>query len=261
MNFHEHDDTSIQQHDIEAQEQALAALLERVMHVPLAPLRRTVDELRERLDAVEHANMKTLRSTELVLADEIKAGTRKISGRLGDINNVVLALQDELYELAGALKHHDTRSSERGERAYVALARSHDLLAALDVRSGNSVEATALRLERLGSEVAALREQEQAGTGRLERQQTELGKCIDAVLPALDPRFAGLSATIDASAHELAQRSATLGEAQQVAMIRSVKEQLALQIAPLQARSNWLFVLCCLSLATTVGLFALLLMR
>jgi hypothetical protein len=40
-----------------------------------------------------------------------------------------------------------------------------------------------------------------------------------------------------------------------------VQEQLTLQLAPLRARGNWLFVLCGLSLASSAGLFALLLMR
>lgn len=261
MNFHDHDDTDILQHDIQAQEKALAALLERVMDAPLAPLRSTLHELRERIDAIEQANTKSLRSTEVVLADEIKTGTRKLSGRLGDINNFVLALQDELEELAAALKCHDAGSSERGERAAAALARSEDLLAALDARFRDSALATVQSLERLGSELASLREQEQVGTGRLELQQAKLDQRIDSVVPALDSLLAGLAATIETSARGLAQHSTTLGDAMQASVIRSVQEQLALQLAQLRARGNWSFALCCLSLMSSVGLFALLLMR
>lgn len=256
-----HDDTDILQHDIQAQEQALAALLERVMHAPLAPLRSTLDVLRERIDAIEQTNTKAVRTTELVLADEIRAGTRKISGRIGDINNIVRPLQSELEELAAALKRHDEDSSERGERAAAALACGHDLLVAVDVRSSDSALTITRSIERLGNELEILREQNQADTGRIEHQQAELGLRIDTVLPAIDQCFAVLAAAIEASARELAQRSATLGEEQQAAVIRSVQEESALQLALLRGRGNWLFVLCCLSLASSAGLFALLLMR
>jgi hypothetical protein len=181
MNLHEHADTDIMQHDILAQEQALTALLERVMNAPLAPLRSTLDELRERLNAVEQANAKALRSTEVLLADEIKDGSRKVSGRINDINNFVRTLQDDLDELAAALKRHDANSGERGERAAAALSRSQELVAALDVRSGDGAVTTARSLERLGSILTSLREQEQAGAGRPSSASASTPYCLPSI--------------------------------------------------------------------------------
>lgn len=225
MNFDHHNnghgDSDILEPDIRAQEEALALLLENVMNVPLAPLRSTLNDLHKRLDAVERANTNTLRSTEMVLADEIRAGARKVNGRLGDINNVILALQDELDTLSAAFKRHD------------ASCRDSFLVAAHSIES-------------LRSELVSLREQGQVGTSSLQRQQAELSQRIDALMSALDPRFAGLTATI---------------EAQEAVVIRSMHEQLALQLRPLFVQGKWLLMLCGLSLASSVGVIALMLMR
>jgi predicted nucleic acid-binding Zn-ribbon protein len=307
MKPHENDNIKQLQHEIDAQEQALGALLDRVMQAPLTPLRTSLQELGERLDAVEKANARNAQALEAVVTQEMKAETRRLGSKLGAVGDELSDLKDELGELAATLERRDGERGERDARLGNGLARMDAGLHAireqeqasagqlqgtlagierhvvsqqakldggfgkgeawlekLDARldaAGNVGLAAGHSLERLGSELASLREQEQAGTGRLERQQAELGQRINAIPPALDPRFAGLAAFIEASAQELAQRSAALGEAQQATVTRTVQEQLALQLAPHRARGNWLFVLCGLSLASSACVFALLLMR
>ena len=73
--------------------------------------------------------------------------------------------------------------------------------------------------------------------------------------------FESLAAVIDGSAKEVARQHQTMSEAQQALVTAIVQQQLALQLAPFQARTKWLAAVCVLSFASTLALLGMQLFR
>lgn len=173
---------------------------------------------------------------------------------LGNVGETLAAMREAQVTLA------DRASQELGglgER----LGRQQ---AQLDGKLGG----TAAVLERVDADLGALREHGQASTDKLgsgvnalaqqlERQQAGLCERIDAVRPALAPHIDSLAASVDKSARDIAARYESLSETQKALVAATVQEQLALQLAPFQARTTWLAAVCGLSFVSTLVLLGM----
>lgn len=334
-------DEELQRH-IDAQEQAMSQLLQRVMERPLAPLHKTIEDLRGQIAAVQQASIHAAQSVEAGLSEVLEGQSKRLNRHVDDVADGVDSLKEELAGLASTLEKRHGWQVEREQHIQGSLARAGDVLVQLDAKAdavNGALAATAAGLARfdgtLGAvreqqEVAAerfsqelgglggrleqqqahfdgsfgrttavleqldtraaatneslaaavhavakvdaalgaLREQEQTSASRLDgglhtleqqldRQQAGLCERIDAVKPALAPHIDALAATVDQSSRETAARYDALPESQKALVAATVQEQLALQLAPFQARTKWLVAVCALSLASTVALLGL----
>lgn len=197
----------------------------------------------------------TATARDLKQLDETLVGVREQQQTAAD------CLSQELDGLGGRMEDRHTRLDG-------SIGQATSLLAQLDVKSGStndSLAAAAAAVAKIDTELAALRAQEQAAAGdvnrelsglaqRLQRQQTELYERIEAVQQAMAPQFNTLAATIDQSSKEIARQYESLPEAQKVLVAATVQEQLALQLAPFQTQVKWLVAVCGLSFASTLAL-------
>ncbi|HJV74792.1 MAG TPA: hypothetical protein VJ654_11260 [Noviherbaspirillum sp.] len=346
MNCYESQTEEELQSNIEAQEQALIGLLNRVMQSPLTSLYTVLDDLRNQLDAVKDANSKDLRGIEAIVSCDLEAMKGSIKSGLSHVEDDIDELKENLAELAAALQGHQASQAERDQGLVSRLTKTSDHLAVLDAKTdstgtalvgiahevakldlalralreqeqagterlnrslfdlGQQLErqrtdvdarldetgtllaqldtkadaaiktasATAHRIDRIGAELGALREQEHADSGllnrglgglaqQLEHHQTHLAERIDGVQPALASRFEALAETIGESSKAVGHSYAALSAAQQELITTTVREQFALQLAPLQIRARWLVVVCGASLASMLGLLSILLLR
>jgi chromosome segregation ATPase len=223
------------------------------MHDSLARASEVLVELDAKADAANGA----LAATSADLA--------RVDGALGTVREqqqvAVERLSQELGGLGGRLEQQQAHFDG-------SLGRANSVLEQLDTRAASANESLAAAVHavaKVDAELGALREQEQTGTSRLnggldtlaqqlDRQQAGLCERIDAVMPALAPHINTLAATVDQSSRENAARYDALSESQKALVAATVQEQLALQLAPFQARTKWLVAVCALSLATTVAL-------
>ncbi len=334
-------DLELQRH-IDEQEQAMSQLLQRVMERPLAPLHKTIEDLRSQIAAVQQASVHAAQSVEAGLSEVLEGQNKRLNRHVNDVADGVDSLKEELAGLASTLEKRHDGQAERDQHMQDSLARAGDVLVQLDAKADaangalaataadlarvdgalvtvreqqqmavdrfsqelgglggrleqqqahfdGSLRRTSSVLEQLDTRTAAaneslaaavsavakvdaglgtLREQEQASTSRLNggldtlaqqlgRQQAGLCERIDAVMPALALHIDALAATVDQSSRETAARYHALSESQKALVAATVQEQLALQLAPFQAKTKWLIAVCALSLASTVALLGL----
>lgn len=209
-------------------------------------------------------------------ADDVLAATAanlaKVDATLGAVSEqqqvVAGRISQELGGLGGKIEQ---------QQAHVdaGLGKTSSALEQLDAKAAATIDglaAAAGAVAAANAALGALREQEQAGTGQLsgelngglralaqqlDRQQVGLGERIDGVQPALAPHFDTLATTIDNSSKQIADRCDTLTESQKALVTATVQEQLALQLAPFQARTTWLFAVCGLSFVSTLVLLGM----
>lgn len=334
-------DQELQRH-IDEQEVAMSQLLQRVMERPLAPLHKTIEDLRSQIAAVEQASIHAARSVEAGLSEVLEGQSKRLNRHVNDVADGVDSLKEELAGLTSTLEKRHSGQVERDlhiqdslagagsvlvqldakadavngalaataaglarvdgtlgavrEQQEVAaerfsqelgglggrleqqqahfdgsLARTSSILEQLDTRAAatnESLVAAVRAVAKVDAELGTLREQEQTSASRLngglatlaqqlDRQQTGLCERIDAVMPALAPHIDALATTVDQSSRETAARYDALSESQRALVTATVQEQLAIQLAPFQARTKWLVAVCALSLASTVALLGL----
>lgn len=263
------------QRDIEEQEQAMSALLQRVMAQPLVPLHKSFDKLSEQLAAVQQANTRAAQAVEAGLSEALEGQGKRFNRQLGEVTDGIDGLKEELGTLASTLDKQHSGQVERDEIVQGSLHRADGMLAQLDARAsaaGDSLAAAASAVAKMDADLGTMREQEHALAGQLNKefdgltrqlhgQQAQLCERIDTLQPGLAAQLASLAATVDGSAKEVARQYETLSETQKAVVSATVQEQLALQLAPVQAQAKWLFALCGLSFASTLALLGMQLFR
>lgn len=204
----------------------------------------------------------TAAARDLKQLDETIVGVREQQQTAAD------RLSRELDGLSGRMEDRHTRLDG-------SIGQATSLLAQLDVKAGStndSLAAAADAVVKIDTELAALRAQEQAAAGdvnrelselaqRLERQQAGLYERLEAVQQAMEPQFETLAATVDRSSREIARQYDSLPEAQKILVAATVQEQLALQLAPFQTQIKWLVAVCGLSFASTLALLGVQLLQ
>jgi len=217
-------------------------------------------DLLAQLDAKADAAGSALAATAVDLA--------RVDGTLGAVREqqqvVADRMSQEFIGLGGRLEQQQAHFDG-------SLGRTTEVLEQLDTRAAatsDSLGAAARAIAKVDTDLGTLREQEQANAGQLngglnalakqlDRQQTGLCERIDAVKPSLAPQFDTLAATIDKSSRDVANRYDALSETQKALVEATVQQQLALQLAPFQARSKWLIAVCGLSFASTLALLGM----
>jgi chromosome segregation ATPase len=334
-------DQELQRH-IDEQEQAMSQLLQRVMERPLAPLHKTIEDLRSQIAAVQQASAHAAQSVEAGLSEVIEGQSKRLNRHVNDVADGVDSLKEELAGLASTLEKRHGGQVEQDQRIEESLARAGNVLVQLDAKAdaansalaattadlarvdgalgtvreqqkvaaerlsqelgglggrleqqqahfdgslgrtssileqldtraaaaNESLAAAARAVAKVDADLGTLREQEQTSASRLhggldalaqqlDRHQAGLCERIDAVTPALAPHIDTLAASVDQSSRETAARYDALSGSQKALVAAAVQEQLALQLAPFQARTKWLVAVCALSLASTVALLGL----
>jgi chromosome segregation ATPase len=334
-------DQELQRH-IDEQEQAMSQLLQRVMERPLAPLHKTIEDLRSQIAAVQQASAHAAQSVEAGLSEVIEGQGKRLNRHVNDVADGVDSLKEELAGLASTLEKRHGGQVEQDQRIEESLARAGNVLVQLDAKAdaansalaattadlarvdgalgtvreqqkvvaerlsqelgglgerleqqqahfdgslgrtssileqldtraaaaNESLAAAARAVAKVDADLGTLREQEQTSASRLhggldalaqqlDRHQAGLCERIDAVTPALAPHIDTLAASVDQSSRETAARYDALSGSQKALVAATVQEQLALQLAPFQARTKWLVAVCALSLASTVALLGL----
>lgn len=147
---------------------------------------------------------------------------------LADVNDAVGAVRQKQEEaghrLSQELESMGSLMEQRHAHVDDGIARAAAALDQLETgvsAAGNSLGAALRGISKVDAELGALREQEQASAGQLNRDL-----------------------------HELTRQVA----GQQALVTATVEEQLALQLAPLQLRTKWLIAVCTLSCASTLAL-------
>lgn len=194
---------------------------------------------------------------------------------LGNVGEALAAVREAQGTLAERASQELGGLDERLERQQaqldVKLGGTAAVLERIDSRAaaaGDSLAASALAVAKIDADLGALREHGQASTDKLgsgvnalaqqlERQQAGLCERIDAVEPALAPHIDTLAASVDKSARDIAARYESLSETQKALVAATVQEQLALQLAPFQARTTWLAAVCGLSFVSTLVLLGM----
>jgi hypothetical protein len=302
------------QRNIAEQEQAMSALLVRVMERPFTPLHKSIEELRTQVAAVQQASVHAAQTTEAGLSELMESQGKRLSRHVNDVLEGVDGLKDALARLSTTLEKHHGEIDAKADAANGALVKVENAIGAVREQQHAAAERTRADLDGLverlalqqthfdaglgktaeelgkldhkvtstadGIAVAArivakvdadlgtLREQEQehavelnGGLGtlvqQLDRHHTGLAERIETVKPALVPHFDALGATVDKSSKEIVQRHDALAQTQQALLTATVQEQLALQLAPFQARTKWLAVMCALSFASTLALLGM----
>ncbi|NHZ42138.1 hypothetical protein [Massilia aquatica] len=269
-------------HKIDEQEQAMSALLTRVLERPLTPLHKAIEELRAQIAAVEQASVHAAQTAEAGLSELMEGQGKRLKSQVNDVLDDVEGLKGALAGLSAALetRHgellgHDERMHDRLARQQAhfddGLGKAAATLDTLDHKVASAADgiAVAARMAaKVDADLGLLRQQEQAHAGelnggldalvqQLNRHHAGLAQRIETVTPALVPLFDALGASVDKSSREIVQGHDTLAQAQQALLTSTVQQQLALQLAPFQARTTWLAVMCALSCASTLVLLGM----
>lgn len=235
MNFQDDEEQALQR-SIEQQEQAMSAVLGRLMQAPLAPISVALEEVQEQLYQQEKAGRMLNLTVSASVTEAVEESTRRLGRNLAAVKGTV----DDLREQAG------NQAATMDER-FVAQS-SHQT--------------------RVDAGIAVLRDASQAGTEQLardlagvRREQTQLGERIDALQAALLPRLDQLQAAVDGAARDSIHAYASLSDSQKTIVGAVVQQELALQLAPLKKMSGWLAAMCTVSLLSSLAVLGLFLLR
>lgn len=235
MNFQDNEEQALQR-SIEQQEQAMAAVLGRIIQAPLAPICEALEEVQEQLYQQEKAGKMLNMTISASVTEAVEESTLRLNRNLAGVKHTVDEMREQAASQATAL--------------------------------GNGFAAQADHQTRLDAGIAGLRDAGQAGTDRLlrdvtglGRQQAQLTERVDALQPALAPRLDRLQAAVDDSARDIADAYASFSDKQKAIVSAVVQQELALQLAPLQKRSGWLAAMCAASLLSSLAVLGLALLR
>lgn len=275
MKRHDNQQDEDLQRNIEEQERAMAALLQRVMASPLDPLHKSLDSLKEQLAAVQKANAKAAQAVEAGLSEALEGQGRRLNRHVGDLADGIDGLKEEFGALAATLDRRHTGQAERDALVQDSLQRADTMLAQLDAKAdagAGAIAETTHCLSKVDDALGAVHTRQQTAADRLsheldgmvlrlEQRHAQLSERIDTLQPGLAAQFEVLAATIDGSAREVARQYETLSDTQKAVVSAAVQAQLALQLAPVRAQAKWLFALCGLSFASTLALLGMQLFR
>ncbi len=214
MKRHENQKDQEQQRNIEEQEQAMSELLLRVMERPLVPLHKTLDELREKLAAIQQANTNVTQSVEAGLLDVLEKQGKRLNRSFDDVTEGIDGLKEELTDLASIIDKHNNGQAERDERIQGSLVRAGDKLTQLEANADTASAAfinTARDLAKIDDALGGIREQQQTVGDqignelghlgvRLERQHAQLDESIAKTTMGLERLHTKADTTTDSLA-------------------------------------------------------------
>ncbi|KQV46387.1 hypothetical protein [Massilia sp. Root335] len=220
-------DEELQRH-IDAQEQAMSQLLLRVMERPLAPLHKTIEDLRSHIAAVEQASIHAARSVEAGLGEVLEGQSKRLNRHVNDVADGVDSLKEELAGLASTLEKRHDEQVEREQHIQDSLARARDVLVQLDAKTdavNGALVATSADLARVDGALGTIREQQRVAVERFSRELGGLGERLEqqqshfdgslgrtsSVLEQLDTRAAAANESLAASVRGVAKLDAELG--------------------------------------------------
>ncbi|SDA75490.1 MULTISPECIES: hypothetical protein [unclassified Janthinobacterium] len=196
----------------------------------------------------------------------------RVEDGLGAVRAQQLAVANQLsQELGGVAVRLEQGQAHLDE----GLAKTATMLEKIDIKTRatcDNLAAAAQVVAKVDTDLGIIRDQEHAAadqlnrelnglTQKLDHQRTQLCERIDTLHPGLMPHFESLAAVIDGAAKEVARQHQAMSEAQQALVTAIVQQQLALQLAPFQARTKWLTAVCVLSFASTLALLGMQLFR
>lgn len=170
------------QSQIEAQEHALTALLERVMHSPLAPVRTTLDDLQNRLKTIEADNAKRIQGIGVMVSDELNGIKGSVKNGIGGVEADIADLRQALTEVAAALQLHQSSQAGRDQHLADRLNKAADLLAGLEAKvdkTGAELAGITREVTKLDDALGKLREHARDGTENLNHSLIELGRRLE----------------------------------------------------------------------------------
>jgi len=235
MNFQDNEEEALQR-SIEQQEQAMAAVLGRIMQAPLAPICEALEEVQEQLYQQEKAGKMLNLTVSASVTEAVDESTRRLGRNLAGVKDTV----DEMRE-------HAATYATTFEKRFEAQSNYH---------------------ARVDAGIAVLQDVSQAGTDQLlrnlaelERRQAQLAERVDALQPALAPHLDRLQAAVECSARDIAHAYASLPETQKVIVSAVVEQELARQLAPLSKLSRGLAAICAASLLSSLAVLGFALLR
>jgi len=235
MNFQDNEEQALQS-SIEQQEQAMAAVLGRIMQAPLAPICEALEEVQEQLYQQDKAGKMLNLTVSASVTEAVEESTRRLGRTLAGVKNTV----DEMRE------HATNQATVLSER--FASQSDHQT--------------------RVDEGIAVLRDTGQAETDQILRdfaglagQQAQLAERVDALQPALAHHLDRLHAAIDNSARDVAHAYSSLSDTQKAIVSAAVQRELALQLTPLKKLSGWLAAICTASLLSSMTVLAIALLR
>lgn len=203
MKRHENPKDLELQRNIDEQEQAMSQLLQRVMERPLAPLHKTIEDLRSQIAAVQQASVHAAQSVEAGLSEVLEGQSKRLNRHVNDVADGVDSLKEELAGLAVTLEKRHDGQAERDQHMQDSLARAGDVLVRLDAKADaakSTLAATAADLARVDGALGTVREQQEVAAerfiqelgglgGRLEQQQAHfdgsLGRANESLAEAV----------------------------------------------------------------------------
>jgi len=159
------------QRSIDEQEQAMAAILTRVMKQPLDPLHKTLCEMTAQLAAVQQANARSAQAVEAGLIEALENQYKRVRSRFDEV-------ADGIGELKEDLCRHSVDQKERDGRMQDSLLRADGMLAQLDANAdatGVAIEGVVREITRVEDGLSAVRAQQQAVADQLSRELDGMG--------------------------------------------------------------------------------------
>lgn len=206
------------QRRIEEQEQAMGALLLRVMERPLMPLHQTIGELRSQITVSQQATVKATQLVEVSVTGLLEAHGKRSKKDLGEVAGGIRGLQDGLSGLSSTLATQHAEQVERDEGLRNKLTSADNALTQLEARAQAADEVladTARTLNKidgtldavcdqqrtaanlLSQELGSIREQHQSASNRISEEFSGLGQRLDQQHAHLDEDHGKTTASLE----------------------------------------------------------------
>jgi hypothetical protein len=244
------------QRTIDEQEQAMAELLTRVMALPLAPLHKIIATLQAQFTNAQREGAKVT----LQMQTSLDAMWQRQDTQL----NRLVEIATDARSASEGLEDLDDLLTERHDAQAARDRHVQDQLAGLHTNAMAAEESTAQLVAQIAAELRTQLKAQSADHAdrlavathaitRIDTGLDEMRTRIDAVAPALAPRFDTLAATVQEASSDSARHYHSLSESQKAVVAAAVLEQLA----PFQAKSRFLLAFSALSCASTMALMCL----
>jgi hypothetical protein len=218
------------QRTIAEQEQAMAEFLRRVMALPLAPLHKTIAKLQAQFTNAQREGASVTLQMQTSLDVMRRLQDMQIN-RLDEIAINVKSASEDLEDLDDLLTERHDAQAARDQHVQDQLAGLHIKAMAAEQSTEQLVAQMAAELRtQLKSQSADHADDLAFATRAITRIDTgleELRTCVDAVAPALMPRFDMLAATVQETSSDSVLQMTTL-----------LKTQLADHTGPLAAAAH-----------------------
>lgn len=194
------------QRTIDEQEQAMAELLTRVMALPLAPLHKTIATLQAQfMNAQREGTNVTLQIQTSLDAMQQRQDTQM--NRLGEIATDARSASEDLDDLDDLLTERHDAQAARDQHVLDQLASLHTKVVAAEQSMAQMAAELRTQLKAQSADQADRLAVATNTITRIDTGLDELRTRIDAVVPALAPRFDTLAATVQEASSDSARQA------------------------------------------------------